>query len=262
MNYLKLTLFLVHIYLETSILPKYLTTAFSSTGMLFSILLIGGFLTIFTLRKFSKLFVFVLLFADLILGYYLIQTFYIPSLTFSGEALVFFIYFLIAIVFLLSNKIENYAEFKTSENLKTFAFFLINLISSYLYFYHFKNIHSKTVRRVQSIDNLDYIQTLTHFGVDFLIFFNLFSLMTLLKMRYSKSKKKFYFFNIIKRVFLLILMTIIFYANYNNYLNNLIYAKFNEYVPHPHNVVVYNSMPLDADMRFRLAITSLLYLIL
>lgn len=262
MNFLKLFLFIIHVYLETSIFPKYLSNVINSNNMLYASLLIGGYLSIFTLRKFSRIFVFTILMADLVFVIYLIQTFYNPMLTFGNSALALFIYGLISFIILYGNNLENYTQYKNSENLKTFSIFLLNLICSYTFFYHFKGIHFKTVKQIEKIDNLNLKQITINMGVDFLVFFHIVVVMNLLRMKYSKSKKSFYFMSLIKRAILLVLMTIIFYANYNNFLNNLIYHKFNEIVHQPHNVVAYNMMPLDPDMRFRLVITSLLYLIL
>jgi hypothetical protein len=167
------------------------------------------------------------------------------SPTFGNTALAFFIYGLISLIILYANDLENYTQFKTSENLKIFAIFLLNLICSYMFFYHYKGIHFKTVKQVEKLEHLDFKQIGINMGIDFLVFFNLVVIMNLLRMRYSKSKKGAYFMGIVKRVVLLVLMTIIFYANYNNFLNNLIYYKFNEIIPQPHNVVAYNMMPLE-----------------
>ena len=262
MNNLKISLFILHLFLETSVFPDYLLTYLNSKRMFFYILLIGGFLTCFTLKKFSKVTVLVLLLADFVFGLYLVKTFYNEGIRLSDEIYVMIIYFIIITIFLYSNSGESYKQFKSSENLKTFIFSLLNLISSYLFFYHFKSTHLKAARELSSFDTIDIKLHLTECGIDFLIFFNLFSVVCLLKYLTSKTKKKIYIFEILKRLRLLIIITLAFYVNYNNFLNNLIYTKFNEIVPQPHNIVIYNSMPLDPDMRFRIIVSSLLYLIL
>ena len=267
MNYLKLTLILTHIFLETTIFPNYTSTYLNRASMFYSLLLIGPFFVSFGLRKYNRIFIILLSCADLFLSFTLINRFYDSSFLIENQMNLFIILMITLSCYLFNRDTLSLSEYKNSPNLNTFFSSLLKLIQSYLIFYSFKTNHYKSARKLdltdaEGIKKLDYVKLATEFGVDFLIFNHLSTVINLIKRNYTKNeeKRKNLLRNIFSRVVLLLLVTLAFYANYNTHLTDLVYEKFMQNVPQPHNVILYNCMPLDADVRFRLVLTGLLYL--
>ena len=258
MNYLKIYLFILHVILETTIFPNYLSSLLNSKSLYFLALLNGAFFTLVMLKKFNKFYILTFTMMDLYLFYELLKNNYIKDLNIADSFYIFFLSAFFIIIFIFTNKEEDYKEFQQSNNFNLFFSFIGNIIFSNALLYHFKNNHLQAVKEVASFDKVNFDKILIHFLVDYLIFTNFLTFTYVVKAAHSKSKKKHYIVQIIKKIFLFFLYTGLFYANYNTSLSEYIYSKFMDQVPKPHNVIVYNCMPLDADMRFRLIVVALL----
>ena len=263
MDYFKLFLFILHVYLETTLFPLLLPSYLNNTSVFYCLLLISSFFAVFALRKYNRFLTFIFVLADLLLALLLIQKFYHTQLIISDFAHVFFLFGLILLAFLFGSDVNSIKQVKQSSFLLNIMIAISTVISSYLIFYHFKNYHLKFATKIDSVDTLIWNKNkfLEEFAIDFLVFFNFYTIVNLIKHFYSKSKKKIFLRNIVSRFIMLVVITAAFYANYNEALIEEVYAKVNEHVPQPYNVVLYNSLALNADVRFRLFVTFLLYFV-
>jgi hypothetical protein len=171
-------------------------------------------------------------------------------------------YAIMLICFTLTDNKDDLSELKKSKNFWSLFTFLANIINTYFIYYHFKNRHLNYAKEIDNLEKLDVNKILLDLLVDFILFFDLFNATMLIKYFYSKKRKSFFLINILKRMILMIFVTIIFYANYNSNLNEFIYNKFRELVPQPHSVVIYNLFPVDADIRFKMITIVFCYLIM
>jgi hypothetical protein len=258
MNYLKIYFFIFHVLLETSIFPGNIEKIIPGKSLYFIVLLNGAFMSLLALKKFSKFKVINFALFDLYIFYEILRRNYVKDLIIIDLFYIFLLFAFFLVIFAYLVKEEDYKEFQSSSFLNSLFSLIGNVCFSHGLLSHFKANHMGTVREYDNIDKVNYERIITCFVADFLIFTNFVTFMFLTKAYYSKSKKRQHIFQIIKKVLLFVVYIALFYANYNTALSEFIYKKFNEYVPKPHNVIVFNCMPLNPDIRYRLIVVSLL----
>jgi hypothetical protein len=258
MNYLKIYFFIFYVLLETTIFPGNLEKIVPGKSLYFIVLLNGAFMSLLSLKKFNKFKVISFALFDLYIFYEILRRNYVSELKISDLFYVFLLFAFFLIIFASLNKNEDLKEFGTSSFLNLLFSLVGNVCFSHGLLSHFKSNHMGKMREYDNFEKINYETILISFLADFLIFSNFVIFMFLTKAFYSKSKKSHYIMQVIKKVLLFVVYVALFYANYNTALSDFIYKKFNEYVPKPHNIVVYNCMPLNPDIRFRLIVVSLL----
>lgn len=258
MNYLKIYFFILHVLLETSVLPDYLGKVISGQGLYFIVLLNGAFLTLSLLKKFRRSYVIAFAILDLYFFYQVLRFMYVKEMIISNMFYTFLLFgfFFLVFAYFLNN--DDIKEFNSSDFFNNLFSLIGNVCFSHGLLGHFKTHHTATLGEYDSIDKVDFQKISLCFIADYIVFTNFLTFAFLSKAYYSKSKKRVYIFNIIKKVLLFIIYYGLFFANYNTALSDLIYRKFYDMVPKPHNVILYNCMPLNPDIRYRLIVVTLL----
>lgn len=259
MNYLKFLFFALTVFLESYVFPKYFTTFLKMDSIAFYCAVIICFYTKFNFRKYNKLIVVVVVLFDLICGFELVNIVHNQTRNLTDIAHYVFILLLLMIPFIFYDDQEAYSQMKSSNFLIQFFNFVITIITVCFFSAHFKWLHFPTA----SNENFtDWKKHATNWAVDYVVFFNAITLTFLIKFFYSKTKKKTFLVEILKRILLLTLITVSFYFIFNVELSNSIKNIFDMWVPQPHNLIITNSIPADLDTRFRLMVTTLMYTIL
>jgi hypothetical protein len=256
MNYLKFLFFALTIFLESNVFPKYFSNFLSLDSISFYCAVMICFYTKFNFRKYNKLIIPVIVAFDLLCGFEIVNTVHNIPRQITDISHYIFILVFVLIPFLFYDNQEAFSQIKNSNFLIQFFNFLITIITVGFISSHFKWIYYTAA---QEENFTDWIKFLKNFLVDYVVFFNAVTLTFLIKFYYSKSKKKAFLLEIFKRILLMALITIFFYLNYNINLSQYILNKFNELVPQPHNLIIYNSIPHDQDTRFRIIVTTLMY---
>jgi hypothetical protein len=253
------SLFLLHLLLELYVFPNYVDTLLNPTSVLFLSLLIGVFFVKLNLKRFNRLLAWIIICFDLVIGMTLINKYYNSDFIPFHQVHWIFIYFLTLFSFSLAKE-SDFRQVKKSGLALPFILLVANITIVYATFYYFKINHLKEISNFEL--NVSWINSfLKDYTVDFIIIFNALVFVNLLKYRYSPKNKKKYLINILKRLIIFLFASIAFYACYNNTLSDKIFQIVNEYVPHPHNLILYNSIPKQKEQRFRIIVTVLLYLI-
>ena len=259
MNYLKFLFFALAIYLESNVFPKYFSTFLKLDSITFYCAIMICFFTKFNFRKYNKLIIPVIVTIDLLCGFEIVNTVHNIPRQLTEISHYIFILIFVLIPFLFYDNEEAFSQMKNSNFFMQLFNFIIIIITVGFISAHFKWLYF-TDAQEENFNNLN--KFLKNFLVDYVVFFNAVTLTFLIKFYYSKSKKKVFLFEIFKRILLMALITIFFYLNYNIKLSQYIFNKFNEFVPQPHNLIIYNSIPHDQDTRFRLIVTTLMYSLL
>jgi hypothetical protein len=259
MNYLKFLFFALSIFLESCVFPKYLSSFLKMDSIAFYCAVVICFYTKFNFRKYNKLIVLAVVLFDLWCGFELVNIVHNKTRHITDIAHYVFILSFLMIPFIFYDDQEAYSQIKSSNFFVQFFNFIITTITVCFFSAHFKWLHYPSALNENFTD---WKQLVTNWGVDYVVFFNAITLTFLIKFYYSKSKKKTFLIEILKRVLLLTLITVSFYLIYNLRLSGLIKNNFDEWVPQPHNLIISNSLPGDLDTRFRLLLTTLIYSIL
>lgn len=261
MDYTKLGLFILYIILEATIIPSYLNTYLNATSnWLYGSVLVSLWLRM-SFKKFSILFSLFFILFDLIVGLYLIKIFYDPDLSFINFTHIYVLHFIVFIMFYFT-KNEQFKELKNSAVGNYILTFVVNCSVLCFFFGYIKGTHLNDALNL-NINELN-INDLKKIGLEFLVdvfvMGNQLVLVLATKYYYSKSKKTHFLNGMIRRIFTILLITIAFYANYNSQICTFVYEKFNEHVPQPHNIILYNSFLMDRDLRFRIFLATLIYI--
>jgi hypothetical protein len=256
---LKFIFFALNIFLEYNIFPRYLTSFLKINCISFYCAVIICMFTKFNFRKYNKLMVIVIAALDLFCGFYLVNVVHNVKRDLTDISHYIFILSFLMIPFIFYDDEEAYSQIKKSNFFKEFFNFIITIITVGFYHSHFNFLYLPSARH----ENFsDWKKFLINYGVTFVVFYTANTLTALTKYYYSKSKKKILLVQILKRILVLILITASFYLNSNLAITDYIKTKFNEWVPQPHNLIIYNTIPHDLDTRFRMIVTTLMYSIL
>jgi hypothetical protein len=263
MELFKLALLLVTCYLEYNVFPDLLKTYLNPTTVLFLIVLLGTQMIFNDLKKHGILTITFVVFMDMLIGLNTINTFidknYIPI----EQTHYFLIYGIVFFAYLFVDT-KDFKQLRESFIFQNLFSAITNIIIVYSTFYSFHFSQGKYIEHTNNFGPETLTILAKAFGVDILIVANFMIQINLVKFFFNKSKKtprSTYIWNIVKRVIVHTIMTVLFYTCYNEHVRSFVYKLVMENIPQPHNVIIYNMLPNNPDQKFRLAAMVLLYLI-
>lgn len=264
MNFLRLTLFLIHVLVEIYFLHSSSKINPTSIG-LFSVCLVA-FMYNFSFRKYKgKTFLmFSLVFFSNAVAFNMIQTYYNGSVLFGDFTHFFLMVCFMLLVFLLFvSDLESYKEYKSSGYLPSIFRSLIAVSFVYSTYFHLKAFNYTDAVRIKSfsLDQLNLRDLISKNFINFGILFNDFVVINIIKHFHSKSKKKIFLQMLMKMILIHSLVYVAFILNYNSVALDFFYDLVYKYVPTPHNVILYNSFAIDPDLRYKLITMTIFYLI-
>lgn len=272
MNYLKLFLLILYLFLEISVLPHYQDSYLNGKICFLYSTLIKALLIKLAFRKYNKLIPFSIAIFEAYAGFALYGAYWDKSFLITDISFFLVTYFITLTCFILTDNSQALKEYKHSFYAQNIIGLFTGISFTYYFYQHFTGNYLKQAESLkgnldevihQVSHNKDFIKQVgMDFLANFILSFNLPLVIELVKQFLSNSKERFntknFILNNFKRMIGLALITIAFYMNYNPSLNNFIYSKFMELVPQPHNVILYNSMPLDRDIRFKIIVTMII----
>jgi hypothetical protein len=263
MELFKFLLLLITCYLECNIFPDIQKTYLQPTTVLFMIIVLGTQMIFVDLKKHGIITIAFVVLMDMLIGLntinYFIDMNYIPiqqTHYFLIYAVVFFVYLFI--------DTKDIIQLNKSFVFRNLFIFITNIVIIYSTFYSF---HFSQGKYLEHTDKLN-LETLAVLGkaywVDILIVANFMIQINLIRFLFNKSKKTArhaFIWNIVKRLVVHLILTIIFYTCYNNTVRSFAYSLVMENLPQPHNVIMYNMLPNNPDQKYRLAAAMLLYIL-
>jgi hypothetical protein len=259
MDYFKIALFFLHLYLELNVFPNYLETLLNPLTVLFMIVALGSFFLAEKLRKYGIIPLILPVILDMIIVLPLINNYYDKSIIPIHQTHFYFIYLVIIFSFLFSDT-KDFKQIKESYTIQTIIGFIFKILFTYLLFYHFEGFHAKDVNTITSFDNKTMAKLSNDFLVDFTIFFNVLVSSNLIKILFDKKgNKKKYIYGIFYKIFVLFIITSLYYLINNDTIAVHLYELINNYVPLPYNVILYNILPADPVHKTRLVFTLILW---
>lgn len=256
---LDLALLLSSIFMEiydSNNLNKGLLTN-SLTSCLNDTLIIFYFLYHFSEFKIRIITVSFLNFFRIIISFYLQSFFYDPLLKIPVSSLLLNLLVIVSLYFSKIGQIEvNYLKKSYVFNNLIFEF-LLPLTYSYTIYYHMKAYIN------YSLNINDFNNILIDLIIAYVIIELPYVIATIYRKLRSISNKQssISFASYIMKTFIFIsLVYVLYIINYLPDLSNKIYSLLMNNISNPYNVIIYNSVPLNPDSRFRIIILILSFL--
>jgi hypothetical protein len=126
---------------------------------------------------------------------------------------------------------------------------LADFIFVYKIFYFYKYFHLKQGNIIMLNYNLELVIRVL---VNLLANNTFYILNNLLCLYFSKHKSSKEIMNIIKRLVFMLIAEFIFYSIYSFRLARALFETVNSYFGQPYNLILYNILPTELDIRFRI----------
>jgi len=206
-----------------------------------------------TLKIYSKFLPIIIITLNFFLSKFFIMNFYDSNTKYFESKHSIIILFLTIIPFVLLMNRQQIEEFQTG------GYYNINgsihLILSHIIkinglFYFYKHFHLKYGNIIDY--NFNW-QLIIHFVVDFLVIDFSYIINNLICLFLTPPEKRTskIIWNIFRKFLLMILANVAFYSIYSFHMARAWFEFTNKNFKSPHNLILYNMLPLDLDQRFR-----------
>lgn len=253
---IKSIIFICQILLETVIFPSIDPKLYAKTTIHFLAIVTSVYVTRNALKNYSIIFVYISIIFDYFLNKFLLIYFYdlkANVLEFKHSLLIITISL---IVFSFTPK-SHLDEFEQSKPLTILfeAFMRTVLTQKYFFFFNHSN-------KRHPIFHLEYSKIIFIGLIDLLInggsfVFNSFFLIS----RESKEKKKKYVWALIYRYIMFMVATILYSSIFNDKFSGFLYEGIYGKIPEPHSHLIYNSFPRNKELRFKISLYFVFWLI-
>jgi len=257
MNLLGLALFTIQILLESYIFPNYPSEFI--TPKLFNILSL--FITIYLirneLRNQKSYIIFLVLIINAILKNYMFNYYY-PTRPHYDIIFELVLSFSLAIAFAFNTQ-KDFEQFGESKIIRDLIKFFCSLLFAngtafYLKIFTYNDIEHNGVLNFKFISkNFELILA------DFIILNGIFVICELIN--YSQKRDGSHIKNIFKYFVFSLIVSLIYFAIFNNTIAETIYDLLFAHVSKPYNIIIFNMFALPPIVKFKIAYAAIFYLL-
>ena len=207
-----------------------------------------------TLKNYSRFLPIIIITLNFFLSKFFIMNFYDSNTKYFESKHSIIILFLTIIPFVFLTNRQQIEEFQTGgyNNFNgNIHLILSQIIKINGLFYFYKHFHLKYGNIIDYNFNR---QLIIHFIVDFLVndFSYIMNNLICFFLTPPEKRTNKNIWNIFRKFLLMILANVAFYSIYSFQMARAWFEFTNKYIESPHNLIIYNMLPLDLDQRFRL----------
>lgn len=246
-----LVMLITQILLELFIFPYLHDRLLSRTTIHFLSILNTVYSTRNGLKKHSRFLPILVVALDYLFGKFVVIHLYDSRCKYfdSLHSLVMIVITIIPFVLLTSD--EDLEEFERAKFIQFIQSGFLNTIFVYKLFYFYKHFHLQQGNFVEFNGKIDFFY---HMVIDFFANMGSFTLKNLLTYFLEKKSKRSVksLVVIVKKFILMYFLTFLFYSVYSFGLARAVFQYIHDRVPNTHNLILYNLLPKDRHIRFRL----------
>ena len=258
MNILGLALFTLQILLETYIFPNHSSEYISPKIFYILTILLTIYKTRSQLKKQSSYMTIIVLIANAILRKYLFSYYY-PTKPRLDLVFELILGFLIAISFIFASQ-KDFEEIEESKIIPDIRKFICSLVFSNGSAFYYENYTFSGISKNSEFD----FKILSEIFVerifaDFIILNGIFIICDLIN--YSTKRDNSHIKAIFKYFAFNFILTVVYFAIFNENISSKIYELLFAHISKPYNIIIYNMFAYPAVVKFKIAFTSIFYLI-
>jgi len=197
-------------------------------------------------------------------GYFLIKLFYSPDIGIGISSLIpSFVTFLIAMPIFMFSKDTHHEEIEKSKFNSSLLSGLFRFVDVYKQFYTLKKFHlheEEALLKITTFENFDMNLLFFYILIDFAICSGCYFSTTIILLFETNFKKEI-IISILKRVLYFGCIVASFFLVYNPAIENYVYSLAFNNLPVPNNVILYNMLPQSNDVKLRLIMHVVFYIL-
>jgi hypothetical protein len=198
--------------------------------------------------KFTKIIPIIILIVDYFFGKFVVSLFYDPNAKYFDSTHTILTIIIVLGTYTIFTDKHVFKEYEKSP-LYNLHLILADFIFVYKIFYFYKYFHLKQGNLITLEYNFELVIRIL---INLLVNNTFMVLNNLLSFSFSKEKEPKQIFNILKRITFMLFAEVIFYSIYSFKLGRAVFEYVFSSFGQPYNLILYNLLPKELDVRFRI----------